>query len=207
MTAVRTPHAAQIWNKHERKGFTSAKSQKAGGTQKGGRRLTTDDLTTDDVAAGFIPQRDTGQGNVMSSACRAAVFDILLTALELDKEVTGTTRLGQMQTLDTRDGTLHMRTIYYPRLERRGGYRESQMSCQLSALQISTIRLRLFILGMQGIKYDDARGATIFHTFEWERSIYTCRQMSRYCILSQRDDNGLSQTNLAYTKARKNTKL
>ena len=38
MTAVRTPHAAQIWNKHGRKGFTCTKSRKAGVTQRDGRR-------------------------------------------------------------------------------------------------------------------------------------------------------------------------
>ena len=54
----------------------------------------TDDRTTDDRAAGFTPQRGTGQGDVMSPACWAAVFDILLTALELDEETSGTSWVG-----------------------------------------------------------------------------------------------------------------
>ena len=54
----------------------------------------TDDRTADDPAAGFTTQRGTGQGDVMSPACWTAVFVILLTALELDAEATGTTWVG-----------------------------------------------------------------------------------------------------------------
>ena len=103
MTAVMTPHAAQIWNMHGRKGFPCAKLRKAGRHQKSGQRSTTDNLTTEDRPAGLIPQRGIGQGDVMSSACWAAVFDILLTALEL----------GMMQASDTSDGISQMRMIYY----------------------------------------------------------------------------------------------
>ena len=38
---------------------------------------------------------------------------------------------------------------------------------QYYGTQISTTKLRLFILGTQGLKVDDARGDTIVHTFQW----------------------------------------
>ena len=94
MTAVRTLYKVQIWKQHGRKGFPCATSQKAGDVERGGRRPTTDDLTTDDRAAGFIPQRGTGQGDVVRPACWAAAFDIQLTAQDLDAEVTGTLWVG-----------------------------------------------------------------------------------------------------------------
>ena len=83
MTAVRTPYAVTIWNNNGRKGFPYKKSQTAGGVQQVGRMTLTDNLTTEECAAGFTSQRGKGP------ACSAAVFDILLTALELDEEITG----------------------------------------------------------------------------------------------------------------------
>ena len=44
-----------------------------------------DNLTSDEIAGGLTPQRGTGQGNVMRPALWVAVFDIFLTALELDE--------------------------------------------------------------------------------------------------------------------------
>ena len=60
----------------------------------GDQKIAPDDLIPEDCAPGFTPQRGTGQGDVMSPECWAAVFDILLTALELDEEATGTTWVG-----------------------------------------------------------------------------------------------------------------
>ena len=89
MTTVRTPHADEIWNKKGRKGFSYKPSRQAGGEQIGGRKKAPDDLTSEDCAEGFTPQRGTGQGDVLSLACWAAIFDILLTVLKLDEELTG----------------------------------------------------------------------------------------------------------------------
>ena len=94
MTSVRTPHAVNIWNEKGRKGFSRTKSQTADSGQKGGRMTNTDNLATEEFAAGFTPQRGTEQGDVMCPVCWAAVFDILLTALELDEETTLMTWVG-----------------------------------------------------------------------------------------------------------------
>ena len=40
--------------------------------------------------------------------------------------------------------------------------------CSKMWLQISTTKLRLFILCTHGLKDDDAKGDTIVHTFQWE---------------------------------------
>ena len=82
MTAVLTPHSVRIWNKNVRKRFLPYKKLRtAGGAQQDGWITMTDNLTTEECAAGFTPQRGTGQGDVISPACSAAVFAILL---ELD---------------------------------------------------------------------------------------------------------------------------
>ena len=91
MTAVRTPHAVKTWNNKGRRGFRCKQIRRARGTDGERGNTTDDDWTTDNRAAGFIPLRGTGQGDVMSPACWAAVFDILLTALEIDEKAAGTT--------------------------------------------------------------------------------------------------------------------
>ena len=40
--------------------------------------------------------------------------------------------------------------------------------CSKMGLQVSTTKLRRFILGTHGMKDDDIRGKTIVHKFQWE---------------------------------------
>ena len=172
MTAVRTPHAIRVWNKSGRKGFTHTKTRTRKRDRQGGHEMPTDNQTTDETAAGFTPQRGTGQGDVMSPACWAAVFDILLTALELDEENNGTTWVGA----DANAGYKGRDTAYADdllsttrdagRLQRKADVVSA--FCSIMGLQISTTKLRRFILGTQGLKDDDTRGDTIVHTFRWE---------------------------------------
>ena len=69
-------------------------------------------------------------------------------------------------------------------------------------LQIFTTKLRRFILGTQGLKYDDARGATIVHTFQLEPEQIRMQTDEQLLYLGgQRDNNGLLRTDLAETKA------
>ena len=87
----------------------------------------------------------------MSPARWAAVFDILLTALELDEETTGTTWVGA----DANMGYKGRDTAYADdplsttrdagRLQRKGDV--VSPFCSIMGLQISTTKLRLFILG------------------------------------------------------------
>ena len=68
-------------------------------------------------------------------------------------------------------------------------------------LQISTTKPRRFILGTHGLKHDDEIGATIVHTFQWEPEQIRMQTNEPLLYLGgQRDDNGLSQTDLAETK-------
>ena len=98
MPVVRTPHAIKIWNKHGRQGLKcqprSRKTRrrpdfgaferfvyghgrpKEGGDDKQGEEYNK--WASAEQAGGFIAQRGTGQGDVPSLTCWAAVFDILL---------------------------------------------------------------------------------------------------------------------------------
>ena len=69
-------------------------------------------------------------------------------------------------------------------------------------LQISTTKLRRFILGTQGLNDDDASGDTIVHTFQWEpEHIHMHTDEPLLYLGGQWDDNGLSKTELDDTKA------
>ena len=100
----------------------------------------------------------------MSLACWEAVFDILLTAHEMDKEVTGTTWVGA----DANAGYMGRDTanaddlLSTTRDERRQQRKTDVVSafCSIMGLQISTTKLRQYILGLYGLKDDDARGDT-----------------------------------------------
>ena len=50
-----------------------------------------DEWANEDRVAGFISRRGTGRGDFMSPACWAAMFDILITALEIDEDARGET--------------------------------------------------------------------------------------------------------------------
>ena len=174
--------------------------------RQGRQESPTDNQTTDEYAAGFTPQRGTGQGDVMSPACWAAVFDILLTALELDEENNGTTWVGA----DANAGYKEWDTAYADdllsttrdagRLQRKADVVSA--FCSIMGLQISTTKLRRFILGTQGLKDDDTRGDTIVHTFQWEaEEIHMHADEPLLYLGGQRDENGLSKTDLADTKA------
>ena len=69
ITAVRTPHAIEIWNKNGRKGFTYTRTRSKDGAQQGGMPRMSDNPRSEESAAGFTLQRGTGQGDVMSPVC------------------------------------------------------------------------------------------------------------------------------------------
>ena len=167
MTAIRTPHVAKIWNKNRCKGFPYKMPRTKAGAQQGGQKTLMENLTTEECAAGFTPQSGTGQGDVMSPACWAAVFDILLTALELDEETTGMTWVWAYAGNKGRDTAYADDLLSTTRdvglLQRKADVVSAL--CSIMGLQISTTKLRRLILGTQGLKDDDAKGDTIVPIF------------------------------------------
>ena len=59
MAAVRTSHAVKIWNMGGRRAFRYKQTRRAGEAAGQEGHTTADEWTTDDRAAGFIPQRST----------------------------------------------------------------------------------------------------------------------------------------------------
>ena len=147
----------------------------------------TDNLTSDKIAAGFTAQRGTEQGDVISSACWAAVFDILLTALELVEETTGTTWEGadanvRYKGRDTAYAdNLLSTTKDAGLLQRKADVLPAV--CSIMGLQISTTNIQRFILGTHGLKDDDAKGDTIGHTLSRNQNKYTGMQTNHVYIL------------------------
>ncbi len=92
-TTVRTPHAVDIWNKRGASGLSRRSRPRkkhshnvydkfrCPGTVP---RQDTEDYQQEATGPGFHAVRGTGQGDVTSPTCWAAIFDILLTALHMD---------------------------------------------------------------------------------------------------------------------------
>ena len=77
-TTVRTPHAINIWNTAGVKGLRQRTCRRSE------TRCPDDASNAGYIAEGFHAVRGTGQGDVTSPTCWAAIFDILLTALHID---------------------------------------------------------------------------------------------------------------------------
>jgi hypothetical protein len=75
-SVVRTPHAVKAWDKHGTNGIKIKR-------RKNRQTEATSGEEQDDME-GFIAERGTGQGDVLSPSCWGAVFDILLTMLDID---------------------------------------------------------------------------------------------------------------------------
>ena len=100
MTVVRTPQAVNTWNKTGRQGFRNRgkrirqtlideQYRCPGTTPRRPDEQEQVETADENMADGFIATRGTGQGDVTSPTCWAALFDILLTALHMDmKEAT-----------------------------------------------------------------------------------------------------------------------
>ena len=136
----------------------------------------------------------------MSPACWAAVFDILLTALEIDEEVAGTTWVGA----DANTGYEGRDTAYADdllsttrdkgRLQRKADVVSA--FCSIIGLQISTTKLRGFSLGTHGLKKDGAKRSTIVHTFQWKPEQIRMQTDEPLLYLGgQRDDNDYHKQN------------
>ena len=95
MTVVRTPHAVSTWNRTGRQGFRNRGKRKSqtvideqyrcpGTTSPTSAGQEQGETADENMADGFLATRGTGQGDVTSPTCWAALFDILLTALHMD---------------------------------------------------------------------------------------------------------------------------
>ena len=140
MTVVRTPHAVSTWNKTGRQGFRNRgkrKRQEVNDDQYRGPGTTgpmvegpeQDEIADGNTADGFLASRGTGQGDVTSPTCWAALFDIQLTALHMDIKAA----THNKQVSSGSKGRQRMLTIYYLVLARRKHYRAKQTSYPRSA--------------------------------------------------------------------------
>ena len=69
MKEVRTYYAVKIWNKEGRHAVQYKQTSRVGEATGQTGHTTANEWITDDRGAGFIPQRGTGQEDVMSLAC------------------------------------------------------------------------------------------------------------------------------------------
>jgi hypothetical protein len=159
-SVVRTPHAIRVWDRHNVKGI-KIKS----------RICDDDDRKEDeDSMEGFIAERGTGQGDVLSPSCWGAIFDILLTMLELDAKdrearwIRGTSnrRYRMRETAYADDLLSYANTSQ--ELQRKADIVSA--FCLVMGLQISTTKLRRFVLVHSGLETEGTGSTTIHHT-DW----------------------------------------
>ena len=143
---------------------------------------------------------------MLSLTCWSAVFDILLTALEIDEEISGKTwvRSGANTGYNARDTAyaddLLSTTAGADYLQRKADVVSAY--CSTMGLQMSTTKLRRFVLGAYGLDTNDVRGSTIVHSFQWKpEEVRVHTDEALVYLGGQRDENGLSKTDLIDTKA------
>jgi Ulp1 family protease len=190
-TTVRTPHAIDIWNKHGASGLSRRSRQRkkhshnvydkfrCPGTVP---RQDTEDDQQEATGPGFHAVRGTGQGDVTSPTCWAAIFDILLTALHMDIQHT---RMGQHVSSESNLGYAEGETAYADDLLSCARTPEALQRkadivstfCLIMGLQLSTSKLRRFVMAHSGLAEED--NTTIVHQYgsretidgpEWESS-------------------------------------
>ena len=157
-TTVRTPHSIGIWNKQGAAGLTRRSRKKktrrvydrflCPGTA---HQQESDDGQQEIPGLGFCAQRGTGQGDVTSPTCWAAIFDILLTALHMDDQ---NQRTNQHVAADSNRGYAAGETAYADDLLSRARTPEALQRkadivstfCLIMGLQLSTSKLRRFVM-------------------------------------------------------------
>jgi len=190
-TTVRTPHAVDIWNKRGASGLSRRSRPRkkhshnvydkfrCPGTVP---RQDTEDYQQEATGPGFHAVRGTGQGDVTSPTCWAAIFDILLTALHMDIQHT---RMGQHVSSEANLGYAEGETAYADDLLSCARTPEALQRkadivstfCLIMGIQLSTSKLRRFVMAHSGLSEED--NTTIVHQYgsretvdgpEWEAS-------------------------------------
>ena len=172
-TTVRTPHAIDQWNKDGPSCLRKRSRKKRDTTgfpeyQCPGYVPKLDDLSQDIPGLGFQAIRGTGQGDVTSPTCWAAIFDILLTALHMDIQET---RAAQHVAADSNQGYSEGETAYADDLLSCARTPEALQRkadivstfCLIMGLQLSTTKLRRFVMAHSGLDEED--DTTIVHLY------------------------------------------
>ena len=121
-----------------------------------------------------ITVRD-GTGRRIEPNMLAVVFDILLTALEIDEELIGGTwvrscaNAGYKGSDTAYADDLLSTTPGADQLQHKANIVSA--FCSIMGLQIFTTKLRRFVLGAHEMEPDDARGSTIVHSFQWQPEV------------------------------------
>ena len=204
LTVVRTPHAVRMWDKKGRKGFRR-KDKKLPSRQKGivTNGETIEDKSSEDTALGFVAERGTGQGDVMSPTCWGAVFDILLTMLALDAEhqkgrwIKGTSNQSYRMTETAYADDLLSYAPTAAELQRKADIVSA--FCVVMGLQLSTSKLRRFVMIHSGL--DGEANATVVHHKHWmPESIAAQNDGTLEYLGGLRDVDGSSRTELEVMK-------
>jgi hypothetical protein len=175
-TIVRTPHSIGIWNNQGAVGLTR-RTRKQRPRQVYDRFICpgtvlqqdSDDGQQEISGLGFHAIRGTGQGDVTSPTCWAAIFDILLTALHMDGHEQ---RTGQHVASDANRGYAAGETAYADDLLSCARTPEALQRkadivstfCLIMGLQLSTSKLRRFVMAHSGLD-DDESSTTIIHQY------------------------------------------
>ena len=129
----------------------------------------------ENTADGFLATRGTGQGDVTSPTCWAAIFDILLTALHMDMKVATHNRHVSS---GSNNGYMEGETAYADDLLSCARTQEALQRkadivstfCMVVGLQLSTTKLRRFVMAHSGID-DGDESVTIVHRYGGRESV------------------------------------
>ena len=177
-TTVRTPHAIDIWNKQGAAGLNRRTRKRINRGSNVFERFRCPGTSSPDVmndeqqdvsGPGFHAVRGTGQGDVTSPTCWAAIFDILLTALHMDIQAK---RSSCYVASDANRGYEEGETAYADDLLSCARTPEALQRkadivstfCLIMGLQISTSKLRRFVLAHSGLEVE-GNMTTIVHQY------------------------------------------
>ena len=172
---MRTPHAIEQWNKDGPSCLRKRSRKKRKTTiypeyQCPGYAPEQEDtgISQDIPGLGFQAIRGTGQGDVTSPTCWAAIFDILLTALHMDIQEA---RAAQHVAAGANRGYAEGETAYADDLLSCARTPEALQRkadivstfCLIMGLQLSTTKLRRFVMAHSGLDEEDE--TTIVHLY------------------------------------------
>jgi len=226
-TTVRTPHSIKVWNKQGAAGLTRrSRKRRDLGTNVFDRfrcpGTTPRESNADQpeiAGLGFHAVRGTGQGDVTSPTCWAAIFDILLTALHMDIQAS---RTNYHVSADGNRGYAEGETAYADDLLSCARTPEALQRkadivstfCIILGLQISTSKLRRFVMAHSGLDVEDDN-TTVVHLHgtrehvdgpRWEPiNIYAAQDGTLEYLGGKYDSDGSTRTVLEEVKHIANT--
>jgi len=160
VSVVRTPHAIKAWDKRNMKRVKFQKEMSE----------DIDGDVEESVMDGFVAERGTGQGDVLSPSCWGAIFDILLTMLDLDAKDRESrwTRGSSNSRYRVKETAYADDLLSYANSTQELQRKADIVSafCLVMGLQISTSKLRRFVLVHSGLEAGGNNCTTIHHN-DW----------------------------------------